>query len=131
MKMDYNRMRNHKTRSRPTGATQPDLEADPGAFSREECRHSRHGVSTSRNVVCFSRTSCGSPERRRKLMGEALEVLYPRCCGLDVHKKTVVACALITPPHGPVQKHFQTFSTMTNGLLALLDWLASMQVSHV
>ena len=64
-------------------------------------------------------------------MGEALEVLYPRCCGLDVHKKTVVACALITPPHGPVEKHLQTFSTMTNGLLALLDWLNSLHVSHV
>ncbi|HEU5374806.1 MAG TPA: hypothetical protein VFV38_05165 [Ktedonobacteraceae bacterium] len=42
-----------------------------------------------------------------------------------------MACALITPPHGPVEKHLQTFSTMTNGLLALLDWLNSLHVSHI
>jgi len=64
-------------------------------------------------------------------MGEVLEVLYTRCCGLDVHKKTVVASVIITPPQGRVQKHLRTFSTTTVGLLALLDWLGVLQVSHV
>lgn len=64
-------------------------------------------------------------------MDEVLEVLYTRCAGLDVHKKTVVASVIITPPQGRVQKHLQTFSTTTAGLLALLDWLGSLQVSHV
>ena len=64
-------------------------------------------------------------------MGEVLEVLYTRCCGLDVHKKTVVASVIITPPQGRVQKHLHTFSTTTTGLLALLDWLGAFQVSHV
>jgi hypothetical protein len=35
---------------------------------------------------------------------EAMEVLYERCCGLDVHKKTVMACVMITPPNGRVKK---------------------------
>ena len=47
-----------------------------------------------------------------------MRVVYERCCGLDVHKKTVVACVLITEMSGEVQRHIRTFSTMTAGLLA-------------
>lgn len=54
-----------------------------------------------------------------------------RCCGLDVHKKSVVACVLITPETGVVQRHLRTFSTMTAGLLALADWLESLQITVV
>src|SRR2546430_7323623 len=60
-----------------------------------------------------------------------MQVLYERCCGLDVHKKTVVACVLITSPDGRVRKLVRTFATTTASLLALADWLASFQVSHV
>ena len=60
-----------------------------------------------------------------------MQVLYERCCGLDVHKKTVVACVLITLLNGQVQKLVRTFATTTAGLLALADWLASLQVSRV
>jgi transposase len=52
--------------------------------------------------------------------------MYERCCGLDVHKKRVVAC-LITP-EGQVTR---TFSTMTKELLALADWLMEQRVTHV
>jgi hypothetical protein len=47
-----------------------------------------------------------------------MRVVYERCCGLDVHKKTVVACVLITEMSGEMQRHIRTFSTMTAGLLA-------------
>ncbi len=60
-----------------------------------------------------------------------MRVVYERCCGLDVHKKTVVACVLITETSGEMQRHIRTFSTMTAGLLALADWLESMNVSVV
>jgi transposase len=59
-----------------------------------------------------------------------MRVIYERCCGLDVYKKTVVACVLITSPDGQVHKQVRTFAT-TASLLALADWLASLQVSHV
>jgi hypothetical protein len=49
-----------------------------------------------------------------------MDVVYPRVCGLDVHKKNVVTC-VITPDH----KQIQTFSTMTEDLLALVDWIQS------
>lgn len=55
-----------------------------------------------------------------------MQVVYERCCGLDVHKKTVVACVLT-----PEGKEVKTFNTMTQDLLALADWLVAHQVSHV
>jgi transposase len=60
-----------------------------------------------------------------------MQVLYTRCCGLDVHKETVVACRLFTFPNGRVDKQIRTFSTMTRGLLELKQWLQEEQVSHV
>src|SRR5689334_16776877 len=60
-----------------------------------------------------------------------MRVIHERCCALDVHKKTVVACILITLAGGEVQRHIRTFSTMTAGLLALADWLERMSVTVV
>ena len=55
-----------------------------------------------------------------------MEVLHPRCCGLDVHKKTVTAC-VITPDG----REIRTFGTMTNDLLKLKEWLHESKVTHV
>ncbi len=52
-----------------------------------------------------------------------MRVLYERCCGLDIHKKFVVACFLATGADGTVGKEVRTYSTMTADLLALSDWL--------
>jgi transposase len=60
-----------------------------------------------------------------------MQVLYPCCCGLDIHKKFVVVCLLTTSPDGQVQKEIRTFSTMTHDLLALLDWLHAVACTHV
>jgi transposase len=60
-----------------------------------------------------------------------MDVLYERCCGLDVHKKTVVACVIVPGSKGKPRKTIRTFGTMTDDLLALGDWLATEQVSHV
>ena len=55
-----------------------------------------------------------------------MEVLYSRCCGLDVHQKTVVACLI-----NPEGKEIRTFKTMTSDLLQLADWLVAQRVTHV
>lgn len=55
-----------------------------------------------------------------------MDVINPRCCGLDVHKKTVVACIITTRT-----KETRTFSTMTKDLLELKDWLNECGVTHV
>ena len=60
-----------------------------------------------------------------------MEVLYTRCSGLDVHKDTVVACVRLQDERGRAQKEVRTFSTMTQDLLALRDWLAAYGVTHV
>jgi transposase len=60
-----------------------------------------------------------------------MQVLYERCCGLDVHKRTVVACVLIGPPGHPVQKEIRSFETLTGDLLELSDWLLTQGVTHV
>jgi len=60
-----------------------------------------------------------------------MQVLYPRCCGLDIHKKTVVACMLLTNPDGTIRRVVRTFGTMTAELLALGDWLCLHEVTHV
>src|SRR4030042_97972 len=59
-----------------------------------------------------------------------MEVIYKRCCGLDVHKEIVVACLLIREG-GKVLKEIRTFFTMTVDLVVLRDWLKAHQVTHV
>jgi len=60
-----------------------------------------------------------------------MEVLYPCCCGLDVHKRTVVACLIRTGSDGRRRKESRTFETMTDSLLALADWLHTVGCTHV
>jgi len=60
-----------------------------------------------------------------------MQVVHERCCGLDVHKRTVVACVLITASDGVVQREVRTFGTMTADLLALSDWRDERSVSHI
>jgi transposase len=60
-----------------------------------------------------------------------MEVVFERCCGLDVHKATVVACLWIRDQAGKVHKEIQTFGTMMMDLLVLYDWLKAKEVTHV
>jgi transposase len=62
---------------------------------------------------------------------DALEVIYANVCGLDVHKKTVVACRRRLRAAGKVDKEVKTFATTTSELVALRAWLSEWQVSHV
>jgi transposase len=59
-----------------------------------------------------------------------MQVLYPRCAGLDVHKATVVACVRIAEG-GQIRSDIRQFATTTPGLLALSDWLTGYGVTHV
>jgi transposase len=60
-----------------------------------------------------------------------MDVVHPRCCGLDVHKKTVVACVLTPGATSRPVKQVRTFGTMTDELLGLADWLDAQSVTHV
>src|ERR671926_1498168 len=52
-----------------------------------------------------------------------MDVLYARCAGLDVHKKRVLVCVLVTPERGAPRKAVRTFGTLADEVLALGDWL--------
>jgi transposase len=60
-----------------------------------------------------------------------MQVVYERCCGLDVHKETDEACVLRPAAEGRVQREVRTFSTMTAALRALSAWLRTQQVEQV
>jgi transposase len=58
-----------------------------------------------------------------------MQVLYPRCAGLDVHKDTIVACVRCVS--APMHHEVRSFGTTTSQLLALADWLAEHGCTHV
>ena len=60
-----------------------------------------------------------------------MERVIERCCGLDVHKKTVVACVRVPGRTSVREQHVRTFGTTTAELLALRDWLGGYGVTHV
>ena len=55
-----------------------------------------------------------------------MELIYSRCCGLDIHKLSLVACAIT-----PQGRETRTFGTMTKELLELKRWLLELGVTHV
>lgn len=55
-----------------------------------------------------------------------MEIVYERCCGLDVHKKSIVACTIT-----PEGKEIRTFGTMTSDIISLAEWVGSKGCTHV
>jgi transposase len=82
-------------------------------------------------IAAAARPADTAEERKENGEGSAMEVLYPRCCGLDVHKKTVVACVLITEAGKAIRKEVRTFPTMSADQLGLADWLRECGCTHV
>jgi transposase len=63
-----------------------------------------------------------------------MDVIFPHGAGLDVHKKTVMACRIMSDPMGQQadgRMELQACGTMTRDLLALSDWLAEAGITHV
>ena len=60
-----------------------------------------------------------------------MQAIIERCCGLDVHQGTVVACLLVGAPGAQPTKEVRTFRTVTRDLEALRDWLRAAGVTHV
>lgn len=60
-----------------------------------------------------------------------MNVKYERCCGIDVHKRSVTVCVVITNAAGQAEKETRVFETMTRDLEGLADWLQARAVSHV
>ena len=59
-----------------------------------------------------------------------MEVLYPRCAGIDVHAESVTACVRLAAGREVTYEH-RTVSATTRGLLELADWLTAAGCTHV
>ena len=60
-----------------------------------------------------------------------MEAVIERCCGLDVHQSSVVACIIITDQRRKPRREIRTFGAMTKGLETLRQWLKTEGVTHV
>ena len=58
-------------------------------------------------------------------MARKVEIVYPVCCGMDVHKSFIVACVAVTDEHSHTEHHIKRFSTFTGDLRRLASWLTS------
>src|SRR3989442_14637189 len=61
---------------------------------------------------------------------DAMRIMYERCCGLDIHKASIAACALISEK-GKTQEETRRFGTMTGDLQELAEWLQEKGIRHV
>ena len=63
-----------------------------------------------------------------------MDVVFTRCAGLVVHKKSITACRMIPDPTGREAEgimELRTFGTITRDLLSLADWLTEASITHV
>src|SRR5215467_14594646 len=60
-----------------------------------------------------------------------LQILYPQCCGLDIHKKSITGCCLWFDAKGQRQQEIRKFGTHTTELRQLAVWLRRHQVKHL
>jgi transposase len=60
-----------------------------------------------------------------------MDAIVDRCCGLDVHQETVVACVILGTPGRRPKKEIRSFRTVTRDLVALRSWLEELAVTHV
>src|SRR5919107_841069 len=107
------------------GAHEPAYELDPGCPEHPRLCHGPIGPGA--RLLEFPG---GTPHAGSATEEGAMQVLYSRCAGPDVHKDTVVASARLATGR-EVSVEVRTFATTTAGLLALSAWLAERGCTHV
>jgi transposase len=60
-----------------------------------------------------------------------MQIVYQRCCGMDVHKNSVTACLLLIDDDGEFVKEKRQFGTMTRDLNEMASWLESKGVQAI
>src|SRR3954464_10035469 len=101
---------------------EPVYKFDPEPLRTSHCRHARKGRSTHSRLPS-SGLRAGAAEEAM------MEILYPRCAGLDIDRDSIVACVRLA--ERGIERHVETFGTTTTELERLAAWLASHQVTHV
>jgi hypothetical protein len=101
-----------------SGAGEPANESNREAWKYNELSPSLQCEMSTRRRFSPEQASSG-----RNPGGGAMEVVYSRCAGLDVHKKSVSACVLCCEADGSKRHDIRVFGTTTRDLLSLADWL--------
>ena len=84
------------------------------------------------DVPWVSRKKGGACMGKKNSSPAGLQALYGRVCGLDLHKKLIVACVrILNAKDGTVQSTLRKFGTMTADLVQLRQWLSDQEVTHV
>jgi transposase len=60
-----------------------------------------------------------------------MEVVHAHCCGLDIHKRLIVACTIVPGERGQPRKQIRMFGAMSDDLEQLSNWLAEQGITHV
>lgn len=60
-----------------------------------------------------------------------MEVVFERSCGMDVHKETLTACIIISKNGKVIKKEIRIYTTMTEDIEKLREWLKEERVTHV
>jgi transposase len=89
-----------------------------------------HAEETCRRP-CPSPVPSATPSSSGRRRGTARPVGHARCAGLDVHQRSVVACALLTGEEGSTRREVRPFGAMTGDLVALNDWLNGLGIAPV
>jgi transposase len=119
-------MRVLSTDSRPGSVwcDKPDTKFGLGAQRHHRLLPPEVSASAIRRI--FNRRA---PVRDSRRTG--MDVMYERCCGIDVHKDSVVACVVTGPKGASFSREVRSFGTTTDDLLKLRDWLEQEKVAHV
>ena len=114
------------------GDSQPDSEFDPDVIVAPRIVRLRPelGNAQIRLRSTRGRVNASNVLRVMAQKEDVMRVMYERCCGLDVHKASITACALITEK-GKTREESRRFGTMTEDLRALAEWLQEKAIRHV
>ena len=102
---------------------EPVYRFDPEPLRTPHCRHARKGRSTHSRLPPPGLRAGAADEEAM------MEILYPRCAGLDIHRDSIVACVRLADSR--IERHVESFGTTTTELERLSAWLSSYQVTHV
>ena len=125
---DENERRQSVRWQRPEGGceVEPNWRAEPARESDPRCpdgpRHVRPARVSTQDSTC-TEPGAGPTVWPGWVEVRAMDVVYTHCCGLDVHKKEVVACLIVPGPDGRATKTIRRYGTMTDDLEGLAAWL--------
>jgi len=105
---------------------EPEAEHNPDAFRNNQLSPPT-GMST-RECFGFSHPASIACLTEEEF---TLQILYPQCCGLDIHKKSITGCCLWFDAKGQRQQEIRKFGTHTTELRQLAVWLRRHQVKHL